>query len=56
MESPVRCIKRRGRDACKRVELVNDHVAPVVAVVVADDLDYPVIFFEIPVATVATDA
>ena len=55
-ESPARCIKRRGRDARKRVELVNDPVAPAVVVVAADAANYPVIFFEIPVATVAAGA
>ena len=55
-EPPARCIKRRGRDTCERVELVNDPVAPAVVGVAADDLDYPVVFFEIPVATVAINA
>ena len=55
-EPPARYIKRRGRDARKRVELVNDPVAPAVVVVAADAANYPVIFFEIPVATVAAGA
>ena len=55
-ESPSRCIKRCGRDARERVELVNDPVAPAVVVIAADAADYPVIFFEIPVATVVANA
>ena len=54
-EPPAGYIKRRGRAAHKRAKLVHEPVVPTVVVVAAYAANYPVIFFEIPVAIVAAN-